>query len=98
MPKSHYHLISFARVLLPRSPTFRSQKSTVVPAFLVDVVDAQFGPIELRLNLSQGRDANLLVNLRREEDIMLWELMQNLLDNLADWRGSEAKVQALHFI
>ena len=43
----------------------------MVPAFLVDVVDAQFGPIELRLNLSQGRDANLLVNLRREEDIML---------------------------
>ena len=28
---------------------------------------------------------------------MLRELMRNLLDNLADWRCSEAKVQALHF-
>lgn len=38
---------------LVRHPALSSQKKTMVPAFLVDVVDPQFSPIELRLQLSQ---------------------------------------------
>jgi len=38
---------------LLRGPPFGSQKNTVVPAFLIDVVEAQFAPIEPRLNLDQ---------------------------------------------
>src|SRR5215469_2380577 len=38
---------------LLRGPPFGSQKNTVVPAFLVDIVYTQFAPIESRLSLGQ---------------------------------------------
>jgi len=70
----------------------------VVAAFLVDVVGVQGSPVEASLNLSQRRCADFLINLHREEDVMLWELTGNSVNDFADWRGGAVKVQALRFI
>lgn len=69
---------------LPGGPAFRSQNNAVVPASLVDVVDPQCRPVEVRPNLVQGRCANFLMNLRREEHLMLHESVRNLFNNLDD--------------
>ena len=55
---------------LPAQP-FSPQKNTAVAAFLVDVISVQGGPVELFLNLSQRRCADFLINLHREQDVML---------------------------
>src|SRR5215472_10101944 len=54
---------------LPRfslRPPARSQQNAMVSAFLIDVVNTQFAPIELRLNISQGSGLHFLVHLRRK--------------------------------
>jgi hypothetical protein len=73
-------------------PTFRSQNNAVVPASLVDVVDPQCRPVEVRPNLVQGGCANVLMNLRREEHLMLRESVRNLVNNLDDGGLSATQV------
>ena len=54
----------------------------MVPASLVDVVDPQCRPVEVSPNLVQGGCANVLMNLRREEHLMVRESVRNLVNNL----------------
>src|SRR5262249_28034960 len=70
------------RCALLRCPTIRSEKNAVVATFLIDVVQTQLCPIELRLKLSQRRSTDLLVDLRREEQFVVRELTRKSLDHL----------------